>query len=381
MRSSLILSVLALMSLSSILSAQNGELGLKTVVIDAGHGGKDPGCISADGKTQEKTLTLELSRLLEEKIRNAYPNLKVIRTRDSDKFVPLDERADIANRNHANLFISLHIDANNSSAPRGYSTLILGQSRKGKDLFSNNMDICRRENSVILLEEDYSTKYQGYDPGDPESFIFFNLMQNAFYEQSLMFAAHVNNQMSKGPFNTDRGIFQEPILVLWKTTMPAVLIESGFISNKEDLKILRDGDCLDKIAQTVFYAFCEFKDEYDSSLHLKPEPVVQNDVKETEDKKVEETPEVSKVDVQPSPVNEVRYGIQVLASSKKMLQDDPFFKGHTISVYQVGNIYKYIAEESSDINSLVDKLKIFSSEYGDVFIVKITEGEVSYFRK
>ena len=197
------------------------QLKLKTVVIDPGHGGKDAGCVSRDKKTYEKNLTLSISKLLGDKITRAYPDVKVIYTRTTDKYITLNDRAEIANRNHADLFISIHINSFSTASPNGFSAHILGQSsNKNRDLFSYNMDVCRRENSVILLEEDYTTKYQGFDPNDPESFIFFNLMQNAFYEQSLLFAADVEKELSKGPITHSRGISQDPFYVLWKTTMP-----------------------------------------------------------------------------------------------------------------------------------------------------------------
>ena len=187
----LLISFVFLCSGTSAPAQQKGsQLKLKTVVIDPGHGGKDAGCVSKDRKTYEKNLTLSISKLFGQKIKEAYPDVKVIYTRTTDKYVTLNERADIANRNKADLFVSIHINSVQQTSPSGFSVHILGQSSsKNKDLFASNMDVCRRENSVILLEEDYSTKYQGFDPNDPESFIFFTLMQNAFYEQSLLFAA------------------------------------------------------------------------------------------------------------------------------------------------------------------------------------------------
>ena len=223
-------------------AAQTSEarkLRLNTVVLDPGHGGKDAGCVSKDGKTYEKNLTLSIAKLLGQKIKEEYPDVKVYYTRLTDRYITLNERADIANRNHADLFISIHINANTSSSPSGFSAHIFGRSSgKDSDLFRGNMELCRRENSVILLEDDYSTNYQGFDPEDPESFIFFNLMQNAFYEQSLLFAGDVIQSLSGGPIVKNRGVSQDPFFVLWKTSMPSVLLELGFISNSADLKVL-----------------------------------------------------------------------------------------------------------------------------------------------
>ena len=175
---------LLLLSMTSSLAAKDKPLGLKTVVIDAGHGGKDPGGVSKDRKTYEKNLVLDIAKRFGQKIKEKYPDVKVIYTRSTDVYITLNERAAIANRNNADLFISIHTNANNSSSVHGASVHILGQSRDPKrDLYAGKMDVSRRENSVILLEDDYSTDYQGFDPDSPESFIFFNLMQNAYYEQ------------------------------------------------------------------------------------------------------------------------------------------------------------------------------------------------------
>lgn len=180
-------------------TAEKAKPRLRTVVIDPGHGGKDAGCVSRDRKTYEKNVTLAISKMLGAKIKENYPDVAVYYTRLTDRYLTLNERADIANRNHADLFISVHINSNESTSPSGFSAHIFGRSSgKDSDLFANNMDVCRRENSVILLEDDYSTKYQGFDPDNPESFIFFNLMQHAFYEQSLLFAGQVVNAMDGG---------------------------------------------------------------------------------------------------------------------------------------------------------------------------------------
>ena len=167
--------------------AQN--IGLTTLVIDAGHGGTDPGAVSRDGKSYEKSFTLDIAKRLSEKINAECPGVKVILTRDSDKTVALNDRAAIANKAGANLFMSIHVNSSPKTGPNGFSVHVLGQSsKKDRDLFAYNMDVCKRENSVILLEDDYSKKYQGYDPSDPESLIFMQLMQNSHLEQSLEFA-------------------------------------------------------------------------------------------------------------------------------------------------------------------------------------------------
>ena len=211
-------------------------------------------------------------------ITEGYPSVKVVMTRSTDVFIPLDKRAEIANKNDANLFISIHVNMVSNTSPNGYSIHVLGQSsHKDRDLFAYNMNVCRRENSVIMLEDDYSEKYQGFDPSDPESFIFFNLMQNAHLEQSLLFAQDVEHAMNAGPIKKSRGIWQDPFFVLWKTSMPAVLIEVGFMSNAADLAVLRTEEGRNKIAEDIYNAFKVFKKRYDSSVNAgTPEEVAKN---------------------------------------------------------------------------------------------------------
>ena len=214
-------------------AAGQDKLSLSTVVIDPGHGGHDSGCISPDKKTYEKNLTLAISKLFAEKIRKNYPDVKVILTRSDDRYVTLSGRADIANNAGADLFVSIHINAQaKGNSASGYSIHCLGQSSKqGNDLFGKN--------SVILLEDDYQTKYQGFDPSDPQSYIFFSLMQNAHLEHSLIFAEDVADAMKGGPITRSRGVSQDPFWVLWRTAMPAVLVEVGFITNPDDLTVMR----------------------------------------------------------------------------------------------------------------------------------------------
>ena len=243
------------------------QLKLKTVVIDPGHGGNDPGCVSRDRKTYEKSLTLDISQRFAKKIREAYPDVKVILTRNEDKYVTLSGRADIANDAGADLFVSIHINAQDKgTSANGYSIHCLGQSSKeGNDLFSKNLELCKRENSVILLEDDYKTKYQGFDPNDPQSYIFFSLMQNAHLEHSLVFASDIADAMKGGPITRNRGVSQDPFWVLWRTTMPSVLVEVGFISNDNDLAKMRSAEGRDKIAANLLKAFTTYKNRYDRS--------------------------------------------------------------------------------------------------------------------
>ncbi len=347
------------------LVAQTGKLGLNTVVIDPGHGGNDPGCISRDKKTKEKDLTLDISRRLAKKLRAEYPEMKVLQTRNSDVFIPLVQRAQIANNAHANLFISIHINATTGTAANGHSVHVLGQSsKKGRDLYSNNFNECARENSVILLEDDYSTNYQGFDPNDPESSILFSLMQNAYLEQSLMFADDVSRALKAGPFRTSRGVHQDPFLVLWKTAMPAVLIECGFISNPGDLAVLRNDAKLDELADSIFKAFKQFKTDYDRSLNVAPQSA-----KPAEQEK--ETSETSSAEKSPATSDKAWFGTQILALSRRLAENDAAFHGQKVTAVRDGNIYRYIAGCRTERKEALAESRNLKEKFPDSFLVRV----------
>lgn len=349
-----------------------GSLKLKTVVIDAGHGGKDAGCVSRDNKTYEKNVALDIALRLEKKINAAYTDVDVKMTRRDDRFVELEKRAVFANRANANLFISIHVNAvEKGTQANGYSIHVLGQSqRKGNDLYSKNLDLVKRENSVILLEDNYQTKYQGFDPNDPQSSIIFSLMQNAHLNASLSFAEDVANAMAGSPIRHSRGVSQDPFWVLWRTAMPAVLIEVGFMTNPDDLAVLRSPEGREEIAANIFRAFCVFKHRYDGSTLPQTAPVAAE-----ESKPVEEPKEVIE---EPKPVEEPKsdiiYGIQVLASGRQLSPDDPFFKGHKPLVIQVGKLYKYIICTDPSLPKVKDTYKKIYSSFKDSYVVKVQDG-------
>ena len=265
MSSRTLLTLLLLSLLCLPASAQDSPAAgftLRTVVIDAGHGGRDPGAVH--GKLREKDVTLDIAGRLGEKIKKAYPDVRVIYTRDRDFYVTLAERGRIANRNHADLFISIHANSVRNSSARGTETYLMGL-----DESKSNLEVSKRENAVILLEEDYTTTYAGYDPNEPDSFIFFNMMQNAQLEQSLKMADLVEQALSRGPVAHSRGVKQAALLVLWRTTMPAILVEVGFLSNASDREHLSSRGGRGRIADCLFEAFKAFKADYDRV----PEPV------------------------------------------------------------------------------------------------------------
>ena len=354
---------LLLLFCNPLRSSADGKDGLKTVCIDAGHGGHDPGCMSADRKTREKDLTLSIAQKLAAEIRKGHPGVKVVMTRNSDTYVTLNGRADIANKANADLFISIHINAAANKSASGFSVHCLGQSSvKGRDLFSNNMEIVKRENSVILLEEDYSSKYQGFDPNDPESFIFFNLMQNAHLEQSLLFADDVATALKNGPVRKNRGISQDPFLVLWRTAMPAVLVECGFMSNASDLANMKTEENQKKIAHQLYNAFTSFKKKYDASIGGKAT--------------AESTPAVTKEESVPEektadPETQGQFGVQVLASGRKMKANDSFFKGYEAVAVWTGKLYKYVIGVKPTEKEAREEAKKIKKIFPDAFLVRI----------
>jgi N-acetylmuramoyl-L-alanine amidase len=298
--------------------------------------------------------------------------VKTVLTRSDDKFVTLSGRADIANDLGADLFISIHVNAQaKGTSANGYSIHCLGQSsREGNDLFSKNLDLIKRENSVILLEDDYKTRYQGFDPSDPQSYILFSLMQNAHLEHSLVFAEEVANAMKGGPIAHNRGVSQDPFWVLWRTTMPAVLVEVGFITNANDLKALRSPQERDRIAENLLKAVKAFKKRYDSSTAVTTGPK-QDATPAVESKsKSESTPAPAKV-VEPSGV---LYGVQVLATTKKMKPTDAFFKGYTPTEVLSGKLYKYILVTGDDLSAVRQKMKELDKKFPGCFLVQ-KEGE------
>ena len=324
-----ILAKIALVLLLTAVSFQTVR-SLRTVVIDAGHGGKDPGAVY--GKVREKDITLDVAVRLGEKIKKAYPDVKVIYTRDKDVYIPLHERGKKANRNHADLFISIHVNSARNSAARGTETFLMGT-----DNSRSNMEVCKRENSVILLEEDYTTTYAGYDPKEPDSFIFFNMMQSAQLEQSVRMAELVEQQLAQGPIGLSRGIKQATLLVLWRTTMPAVLVEIGFLSNQKDREKLTNRDERGKMADGIFRAFAAFKKEYDRELEKPEIPATPDSVVAP----VTTAPVPAAPKVEPISTADTLFRIQVFSLSRKLEAGAPEFQGENVDCLKVGETYKY----------------------------------------
>ncbi|HOH70765.1 MAG TPA: N-acetylmuramoyl-L-alanine amidase [Paludibacteraceae bacterium] len=331
-----------------------------TVVIDAGHGGKDPGALGRDGC--EKEINLKVALALGDLITKNCPNVRVVYTRTSDQYVTLYERAKIANKENGDLFICIHTNASRSSSAMGTETYVLGLAKSDA-----NFEVAKRENSVILLEEGYKEKYQGFDPASPESYIMFEFMQASFFDQSVLIADYVQKEFAKNN-RIDRGVRQEIFLVLHQTKMPSVLIELGFISNREEERFLLSAEGQQKMAQSIFSAFERYKHEYDKRTYTQQTAIKPNTIDITI-AAVEETPTAKQAD-------EIVYKVQIFSTNKKLKPTDAAFKGwKECSFYEETGLIKYTYGATSNYNEIVALKKKVNKDFKDAFIVAFVNGK------
>lgn len=257
----MILPVLFILNLSPLKGENKSAKGTFTVIVDAGHGGKDPGAVV--GKAREKDIVLDIALRLGKLIKQGLPNVKIIYTRNGDYFVPLFQRSVIANNNNASLFISIHANYCNSPSVKGAETYTLGLSRK-----QDNQNVERKENSVILLEEDYTTRYEGFDPNSAESYVIFDMIQNEHLKQSVEFAQIVQDLFRQHAQRADRDVRQAGFLVLRETAMPSVLIETGYLSNKSEAEYLMSEKGRETIAASIYSSLKNYKSRFESRLNL-----------------------------------------------------------------------------------------------------------------
>ena len=364
----LVISFLVLMCMCVDVSGQSKSLGLNTVVIDPGHGGKDPGALGQSSSTHEKHVVLSVSKLLGEKIKEAYPDVKVIYTRSTDKFIGLHDRAMVARNNNANLFISIHCNSSSNKSAYGSSVHILGQRSDRKsnttDYFERNMSVAQRENEVIVMEEGYETKYTHFDPNTPEAYIGYTLQWKAHYESSLLFAAEVVDKLMVKPLTPRKiAIDQDIFQVLVEANMPAVLVELAFISNNNEYKYLSSKDGQEAIAERMFQAFKSYKTQYDMSLNItttEPAPTV-TDIPEPQ------------VQAQPQEVNYPYFSIQVMSGVKVIDSADPVFKGLSVEKYRPSgsNTYKYIVGKYATRQEAQADLPNVRKKFPEAFVIEV----------
>lgn len=318
-----------------------------TLVIDAGHGGKDPGAVGKN--IYEKDLNLALALKIGEKIKQKYPNVKVVYTRDTDIFVPLQKRSEIANNNKADLFISIHANSSESKESEGLETFILGTDKMEK-----NLDVAMRENAVMMLESDYKTTYQGFNPNSIDSYIMFELMQNTFMDQSLQFATLVQQNCVEQLKRKDRGVRQAAFWVLLKTACPAILFEMGFVSNPEEEKFLRQPEGIDQMAQAITEAFETYAKHQINPQTTKPatKPTTKPTTKSTTNKQ-----------------KTTYYAIQIFASQKPLETNAPQFKGYKCQYIRAGGYYKYYTAENTDKTKVEEKLQQVKKSFPDCWII------------
>lgn len=379
---SLIIYVFSLMaSFVCVAQGESTHPGLRTVVIDPGHGGKDPGAMGKTRKTDEKHIVLAVSKLLGTKIQKAYPDVKVIYTRSSDVFVELKERANVAKRSNADLFISIHCNSNGNPKAYGASAHILGSRsdnpRNKSDYFAKSMSVAQRENSVMLLEDDYKTSYQDFNPDSPESVIGHSLMWQANYNNSLLLAAEYDALIHKPPYRVSNytGIHQDVFYLLWATNMPAALMEIGFISNEADYRLMSSAEGQDKIAQSLFLAFSNYKMKFDESVGAEPvKPrVVSSSAPISAPVKADNVTDIK---------NESYYGIQIMGLGRLLKNGDPALKGLTVRPVKAegSSIYKYVYGDFQSKEKAAAELAAVRKKFSGAFIVKVTGNKVELIK-
>ena len=362
-----------LLFLAATVFAQAGDGGNKFVlVIDAGHGGKDAGAVGRSSK--EKNINLKVALAFGSLVEDNCPDVRVVYTRKTDVFVPLQERADMANNVKADLFVSIHTN----SLPKGRiaygtETYTLGMARADE-----NLEVAKRENSVILYETNYQQVYHGFDPNQVESYIIFELMQDKHMEQSVEMARCLQQQYVSYAGRRDKGVHQAGFLVLRNTTMPAILTELGFISTPAEEKFLNSADGVRKLSRSLYNGFREYLRKYDykcaapavagakaESPKAVPEKTVQGG-----------TPKKTAPAVTKSTAKRPVFKIQLLVSDRKLKDNDRRFKGvKPVDYYREKGMYKYTYGSSTDYNEIRRKQKSVAGKFKGTFIVAFLDGE------
>lgn len=374
--------------LSSFNPPKTKPFGITRVVIDAGHGGHDSGCLGK--KSKEKDIALDIALKLGEAISEKFPDVKVIYTRKTDVFIELNERTNIANNAKADLFICIHCNSacyynkkkkkeECNEATSGVETWVMGLH-----MSEANLEVSKRENDVVLLEKDYTKKYDGFDPNSPEANIIFSLYQNTFLDQSLKLASHIQQEMKvKG--RSGRGVKQAGFLVLYKTTMPSVLIETGFLSNVDEEKYLSSEKGQDETANAIFKAFKSYKHSVETGRSENEGSVKDpEDTADSKNVKEDVKPQVTDDTVDstvPEKETDFFWAVQFYVSQVKMSKTSSKFKGlKDIREVKEGKTYKYTTGEIEDQDDAVNlQSKVRKLGFKDAFVVGFSNGKkVSY---
>jgi N-acetylmuramoyl-L-alanine amidase len=357
-----ILKLLQVVFLSLVISGwQSANASEKTwvIVIDAGHGGKDPGALGSVSK--EKNINLAIALKTGEYLEQNLKNIKVLYTRNSDVFVGLKERAEFANKNKADLFISIHSNWAATKTIRGAETYVMGLSKD-----EQNLEVAMKENEVILLEDDFSAKYEGFDPKSPESYIIFSLMQNVFQEQSTGFASIIQSQFKNRAGRIDRGVKQDGFWVLYMTSMPSVLIETGFITNPEEEQYLISKEGQDYMASAIFRASRDYISEVDKKSHIstsvETEPVTLKDSSIAENTPVDD---------------ELLFMVQITSSAEKKEVKPENFRGiKEVIEISAGDRFRYATGSFVNYSNAVEYRKIIETVYPDAFIIAVKSHKI-----
>lgn len=341
-----------------------------TLVIDPGHGGHDAGALGAISK--EKNINLAVALRFGKYVEQNLPEVRVIYTRKTDVFIPLNERANIANRANADLFISVHTNALPAGkVARGFETYTLGMHR-AKD----NLDVAMRENSVISMEKDYQQRYQGFDPRSSESYIIFEFIQGKNMERSVELARMIQRGVCDGANRPDKGVHQAGFLVLRETSMPGCLIELGFITTPDEERLLNNDSRVDDIARGIYEAFAKYKNKYDRSVSV---PYRAKDSEEVNIPKIvpdqepaPKTRAVTRAEVADAPV----FKLQIFVGSRNLRKGDAHFKGETdYDSFQEGNLVKYTLGASTNYNEIYRLRKEKLDKFPEAFIIAFKNGQ------
>ncbi len=349
----------------SSLKAQRGQF---TVVIDAGHGGKDPGAMAHGYK--EKDIALAVALKTGNKIKANHPNIRVLYTRDRDVFVGLQARSDFANRHKASLFISIHLNSSTTGSAYGTETYVIGMNKQ-----SNNLNVAMRENKAMLLESDYKTTYRGFDPTNAESYIIFDLMQEAYINRSIDIAKFVERQY-KNNGRTSRGVRQEGLWVLSQSAMPSILTEIGFISNANDAAYLGSESGQEEVAGAISRAFTKF---YDNKSKVGREHSTADSSEQTAPAEVSSSSSRSSQRNNPTTKTEKKesegqhtFRVQFMTDRTKIDTSDKQFRSLHESIYreQSGKVWLYLAGKFSKLEEAKSYLQTLKKKYPDAFIVR-----------